>query len=278
MKNENQSIKKTVWQSIPAMFILMIGANAFQSCSNSNAQEDGHLSCNPGSSISLADHGSEQQLSVEEMIDLLPTEFKNLTDDQKSISLSIYHLMKSGNPVRFADLAAYTDIDQNEVEATVKNWPGVFIDDQNQIIGYWGLSVKNFGHKIIVGKQPLYAWCAWDALFLPQVLGEETKVITEDANSGEKLELVIDKNGNLLSYPEGMTMSLLLPDSEKTNEEICKDVVSNFCHFILFFKDEASGQDFVSKNPQTVLLSMEKAIELSKYKNKLQYGDLLNKL
>jgi alkylmercury lyase len=49
----------------------------------------------------------------------------------------------------------------------------VFRDEEGRVVGFMGLSVVAFGeHRIELGGRTLTAWCAWDALFLPELLGE----------------------------------------------------------------------------------------------------------
>ena len=53
-------------------------------------------------------------------------------------------------------------------------------DEQGNIIGILGLSQgKTWAHKFIVNGNELRTWCAWDTLFMAQVLGVTANVISE---------------------------------------------------------------------------------------------------
>jgi hypothetical protein len=48
----------------------------------------------------------------------------------------------------------------------------VFHDDAGHIVGFWGLSTTELGPHRLRGVDgvELSAWCAWDTLFLPELL------------------------------------------------------------------------------------------------------------
>ncbi|MHB1834417.1 MAG: organomercurial lyase [Solirubrobacteraceae bacterium] len=57
-------------------------------------------------------------------------------------------------------------------ETPVGRWPRVFRDGDGRVVGFMGLSVVEFGgHRIELDGRRLTAWCAWDTLFLPGLLG-----------------------------------------------------------------------------------------------------------
>ncbi len=35
---------------------------------------------------------------------------------------------------------------------------------------YWGLAIAETKHRLEVDGRALYTWCAWDSLFLPEIL------------------------------------------------------------------------------------------------------------
>ncbi len=51
-------------------------------------------------------------------------------------------------------------------------WPNVERDQQGRVVGFSGLTLRPTAHSLRVGDRQLYAWCAWDTLFLPALLDE----------------------------------------------------------------------------------------------------------
>ncbi len=85
---------------------------------------------------------------------------------------SLYRLLGRGKPVADADLSSVTGLTKKQIVKRVGKWPGVYRDERGRVIGFWGLSVAEMApHEIIHDGHKLWAWCAWDTLFLPQARG-----------------------------------------------------------------------------------------------------------
>ena len=76
-------------------------------------------------------------------------------------------------------LAERLQVSVEVIDRILDGWPGVFSDSERRIIGYWGLSIAaayTSPHQLTIDGQKLSAWCAWDTLFLPQLLGTPAEV------------------------------------------------------------------------------------------------------
>ena len=94
-----------------------------------------------------------------------------LLDEGRSVALATYRLLAAGCPVEVAQISARAGVDRSRVEALLGSWPGVFRDDAGRIVGFWRLSATELGpHRLRVDGVELSAWCAWDTLFLPELL------------------------------------------------------------------------------------------------------------
>lgn len=207
-------------------------------------------------------------LSADDLLNLLPESFMKLSVHEQELSLSIYRKLATGQPVPKEVLAIDTTLSIKEIEDILGKWPGVFYDN-DQIIGYWGLAILKMTHTIKLENQDVYGWCAWDTLFIPQLLEKPATIISKDPVTKAKISFQIDKNGNLINDDTQTMVSMLIPDEE----QIMEDVVTNFCHYIFFFINKNSGKKWVNEHEGTFLISLQHAIELSQMKNKLQYGN-----
>ena len=87
---------------------------------------------------------------------------------------------------------------------------GVQVDEQGNIVGA-ALTARQTEHRVQVGDQQLYAWCALDTLFIPGLLGEEAEVESVCAVSGETIRMTVAPEGvRALSPPEAV-VSVVLP-------------------------------------------------------------------
>jgi len=58
-------------------------------------------------------------------------------------------------------------------------------------------------------------------------------------------------------------MSVLVPDAQ----EMQKNVVASFCHFVHFFPSRQAGEDWTAKHVGTFLLTVHEAHILARLKN-----------
>jgi len=155
------------------------------------------------------------------------------------------------------------------VTALLDTWPAVYCDAQGAIYGYWGLAIPEMGYEFHVGGQQLYAWCAWDTLFMPELIGAPADVVSPTP-SGEIVRLHVDANGNVESDRDGIVVSIVVPD-----EAIKDDVQSTFCHYVYFFEDRVAGEAWAKGRPNIELLTLGEAVELGRRKNALMYDSPL---
>src|SRR5215467_12234951 len=96
----------------------------------------------------------------------------------QQLAIALYRLLAAGRPVATADLAAATGLPEPAAAETLGSWPAVFTDGQGRVTGFWGLAISELSpaHRYESGGQVLYAWCAWDTLFLPGRLGQAARV------------------------------------------------------------------------------------------------------
>jgi alkylmercury lyase-like protein len=66
-------------------------------------------------------------------------------------------------------------------------------------------------------------------------------------------------------------MSVLVPDAQ----EVQKNVVTSFCHFVHFFPSRQAAESWTAKHAETFLLSIHEAHVLARLKNQAQYREVL---
>jgi alkylmercury lyase len=199
--------------------------------------------------------------------------FPTLDPFEQRLSLALYRLLADGQPARRATLAERLETSVETVNRIVDGWPGVFSDSQRQIVGYWGLSIPSVcgsPHKVILNRRNLSAWCAWDTLFLPQLLGG-TAEIESSSPAGGIVRLVVSPEQLERVEPSDAQMSFLVPDCAGVQ----KDVVATFCHFIHFFPSRQAGEGWAAKHPGTFLLPVHEAHVVARLKNEAQYRQAL---
>jgi alkylmercury lyase len=114
-------------------------------------------------------------------------------------------------------------------------------------------------HRIRHAGVELYAWCAWDPLFLARVIGD-LEVATHDPATGEPITYSIGCDGTIAdtSRPDSV-LSFLLPDQPWED-----DVMATFCHYVLQFSGPRSAQCWIGEYPGTFTISLDQALELAR--------------
>jgi len=210
---------------------------------------------------------------VEEMdkiLYLFPTAFIRMPQQEQKISMHIYRLMAQGKPLSAKLVASSLGLSPELVTRILDGWNGIYYNDAGSIIGYWGLSLSKTKHRFEVDGHGLYTWCAWDALFIPEIIGPAI-VTSVCPVTGCPIQLTVSPDAIESAKPADAVISFIKPEAAKVQESI----VTHFCHYIYFFSSEYTGQRWVSDNPGTFLLSLDEAFALGHRKNELQYKDTL---
>ena len=201
------------------------------------------------------------------VIELLP----KLNSQEQRISLGLYRLLAMGKPVSRRQLAIALNLPIGTVDKTLRGWWGVYYDAEECITGYWGLALSPTSHRVLIAKKTLYAWCAWDALFMPELLGQTIRVESRCPKTQRNLYLTVSPHRVSTLDPRGMVTSLLTPEATRIRE----NVLAHFCHYVHFFHSGEAGARWVSEHPGTFTLSVEEAHALGKNKNAAQYKDAI---
>ena len=211
-------------------------------------------------------------IDLDEMAATLLTAFPKLDVLDQRLSLELYRMLAEGRPVARGDLARRLGIPHETVDRILDVWPGVFSDSDNRIVGYWGLSLASAysgPHRVTIDGRSLSAWCAWDTIFLPELLGRTVLVETASPDERAPVRLTVTPERVEHVEPGEATMSFLLPDATA----IQKDVVTSFCHFVHFFPSRQAGENWTVRHPGTFILSIGDAHALARRKNAAQYRE-----
>jgi alkylmercury lyase len=215
------------------------------------------------------------KLNLEELAASIVGYFPTLDLLEQRLSLALYRLLAEGQPVPRVSLAERLGISIETVNRILDGWPGVFSDAERRIVGYWGLSIPSkytSPHKLTVNSRTLSAWCAWDTLFLPQLLDHNVEIESASPGGGT-VRLILTPDQVEQVEPVGAQMSVLLPD----RAAVQKDVITAFCYFVHFFPSRQAGESWSAQHAGTFLLSIQEAHVLARLKNEVQYREVLGK-
>ncbi|MEE8396493.1 MAG: organomercurial lyase [bacterium] len=208
---------------------------------------------------------------VDRLTQLILEAFPTLEPDSRRVAVQLYRLLARGQSVARQTLADAASISLERVNGILQGWSGVYYDGDD-IQGFWGITPREFSKHLYTSKgQTSYAWCAWDTLFLPEILGDRAQIQSTCPESGEIVQLEVSPDGVLQVEPPSAVMSILEPA-----DDVTEDIVARFCHFVFFFPSMEVGANWIAKNPGTRLISIEDAFELGKRRNRGQFKEALD--
>jgi len=167
----------------------------------------------------------------------------SLNAEEQHLTLALYRLLAKGQPVERATLASRSNLEPEQVDEALERWPGVFADEDERIIGFWGLSLRPMAHRLLVDDRVLYAWCAWDTLFLPELLGKPAQVQSTCPTTARPISLAVSQEAITDVAPAATVLSFVHRD-----QPFDADSITTFCHYIHFFADEAAAQEWIGQH------------------------------
>jgi alkylmercury lyase len=194
-----------------------------------------------------------------------------LDEPSRRVALATYRRLAEGTPAPVEDIAERAGESVGLAEQFLASRPGIFRDEDGHVVGFWGLTIGKLvpTHAIEVRDRWLFAWCAWDTLFLPGILAAGARVESTCPVTRETISLVVEPDGiGEISHPQAV-VSFLVPSTE-----FDADVIQSFCHFVHFFASRDAGESWTAEHPGTFLLSLEDAFELGSLVNARNFPSL----
>jgi len=130
------------------------------------------------------------------------------------------------------------------------------VNTQNQVVGFLGISLIETIHKLLVGGNTFYTWCAADTLLFPRFLGFSAKVESKDPVNGEVVKLAINEDYLEWTDPVPLYISWM----EKADS--C-DVRNSFCNHNHFFMSEENANIWLENNHGGKISLLEDFISFS---------------
>ncbi len=186
---------------------------------------------------------------------------------EQRLALKLYRLLSEGDAVSLEHLSERVDMLLTEVETMLKSWPGVFYDNNHRITGFWGLTIDETQHRFEINGKTVYTWCAWDTLFIPELLNISAHITSNCALSGDEISLTVSPEGIESSQTHRVMVSFLVPDEVELKENI----TTSFCHHVFFLRTPETGKRWVASHPGTFLLSLDEAFSIGKKMNSARY-------
>ncbi|WP_348767848.1 organomercurial lyase MerB [uncultured Salinisphaera sp.] len=175
---------------------------------------------------------------------------------EAALHVALLRELARGQPVTTERLAKSLNWTTGEAVLVLEQLPGGTIeyDCQGRLIGY-GITRRETPHAFVVNDQPLYAWCALDALMFPTVIGERAQVQSRCPHTNTPVTLTVTPQEVLSLQPEDAVISLVSVAAEG-------DIRSAFCCDVHFFASRQAGEAWCRDRPRANIVSVQEGFEL----------------
>lgn len=193
----------------------------------------------------------------------------HLDEGQQVVALGLYRELAKGAPVRRERLARALNMPAPEVGEVLESHALsclTFHDDSKAIVGFGGLAIVQMAHRFIVNGRTLYTWCAWDALFIPELLGATAQVESTCPETQSPVTLRVAPDAVETVEPPETVVSFLLPEALRI-EQTAAETMKSFCHQVYFVASPEAGRAWTERHPGTFVLSLDDAFALARMLN-----------
>ncbi len=189
------------------------------------------------------------------------------------VLLTLYRLIAKGSPVTLERLGAASESDSGTVKKVVEEvaQSRLQYDEAGRIVAFAGLTQMPANHRFTFSGRELFTWCAFDALFLPELLDGTARVSSVCPVTGAEIGMTVRKDGLDLNKADDAVMSFVMPDAENC----CTDLRGAFCNHVNFFASRQSSDTWLEQNPGAVILSLDDAFALGRIRNHAGFKDVL---
>jgi len=148
--------------------------------------------------------------------------------DLSRLLVRVWKELAKGKPINTArqnEMVAELGVPEDEVEDFLKRMAER--DDGGKIIGILGLSQnEKWAHHYYVDGQELRTWCAWDTLFLAQVLHKQVRVESASPVSGTKIDVAIGPEKVESYSPPSSVLSIVTIDPDLQDKRALEELWS----------------------------------------------------
>jgi alkylmercury lyase len=192
--------------------------------------------------------------------------------EMQRLSIALYRLLGRGAPVSREKLAAAAGLPFDRIEPFLGEFlpSAVVIDDRGAVVAFGGLSLAPTHHRFVTDQATLFTWCAFDALFLPEILGKRATLITHCPGSAAQLTVELSPGEVRAARPSGCVLSIVTPDTKSC----CDNLRQAFCDHVNLFRDEQAFMTWSEDRRGVGCVTLEEAQIFARQRNALRYPDV----
>jgi len=179
--------------------------------------------------------------SIDDLLASLPEQMSTLEPLDQQLAVHLYRQLATGVPVDLQRLLESTASTADEFSGALDRLsPEIKRAASGEIVAFAGLSLIPTPHMLLYEGRTLYAWCAWDALFIPHLLGGSVQVRSKDPVSESSIPVAVQLEQRVSAVPRETVVTFPEP-TEIDTHLLAADTVGAFCSFVHFFESKETA-------------------------------------
>ena len=195
--------------------------------------------------------------SYREVYEAIPQEALEL---DLRVTIRTIQALAEGKPVSLDELARIWEMPLEQVQLVVDGAVAagrVEVDSLGRLVG-GVLSLNPTDHRISMDDKQLYAWCAYDAIYTPSVVGKTAQIESQDPVTGATLKMTITPAEVEDVRPSGAVVSIVGVETDMKGGPN-----SPRCSQMLFFGSRESANQWLQGRTEVSILTVKEAFELA---------------
>jgi alkylmercury lyase len=206
-----------------------------------------------------------EQLKKDEIIEAYREAYDAIPQDALDLDLRVtirtMQALAEGKPVSLDQLAKIWEMSIEQVRSVLAGAVSAGraeIDSQGDLIG-GVLSLIPTAHRISMDGKELFAWCAYDAIYAPGVVGKTAQITSRDPITGDPIRITITPAGIADVRPKGTVVSVVGREMDMRGGP-----ESPRCSQMLFFGSRESAHQWLQGRDNVSILTAEEAFEIAR--------------
>ncbi len=195
-----------------------------------------------------------------------------LDDPQRRVVLATYQLISRAIPANPEALAPLAHMTPAIVARDLPGLPTASLD-RGAVVGFLGLHTTPTTHRITFPEGSAGTWCAWDALFLPHLLGLPARVVSTCPVTGEPIVVEVDPADRVVAVsPDEARLSFLARPAPYAG-----DIVASSCRWVHFLASPAAAHVWTRDaardgGEELVALDLDEGVTIGRRTNLAVFG------
>lgn len=195
---------------------------------------------------------SNKQLHLESRLNSLLPE---LGLDSWDFILTIHNELLKKNSLSKTKYYQLSNLSKEKVNAVLENLGE--LDEEENIVAFFGLSLLPTNHRFIVNGKTLYTWCVVDAILFSDWLDVTAHILSNDPIDNTAVELQIEGDHLIWTKPHPLFVSWV--DTIDTG-----NIRGSLCNHVSFFASEKTANQWLNNNPNGKILEIDDFFESNK--------------